>query len=143
MNELECRHRVAAARVAHLATMRADGRPHIVPISYALDGDMLVTAVDGKPKRTGELLRLDNIRAHPPVSVLVDYYDDDWTRLWWVRLDGVAAIVVDLAERAYALNLLEAKYPQYRAARPTGAVVSVVVSGWSGWAWSEGVGLPK
>ncbi|MEX2099810.1 MAG: TIGR03668 family PPOX class F420-dependent oxidoreductase [Acidimicrobiia bacterium] len=133
MNELECRHRVATARVAHLATMRVDGRPHVVPICFALDNNLLVTAIDGKPKRSEDLLRLDNIRAHPPVSVLVDHYDDDWTRLWWVRLDGVAEIVVDQAEHEYALRLLAAKYLQYQAIPPPGSVIGVTVSGWSGW----------
>jgi len=138
MNEVECRHRVAAAHVARLATTRADGRPHVVPICFALDDDNLVTAVDGKPKRTLDLLRLDNIRAHPPVSVLVDCYENDWSRLWWVRIDGVAAIVVDRAERAYALGLLSAKYPQYQASPPSGAVVSITVSEWSGWEAAPG-----
>jgi PPOX class probable F420-dependent enzyme len=133
MDELEARHRVATARVARLATTRADGRPHIVPVCFALDGDTLVSVVDGKPKRSANLLRLANVRAHPAVTVLVDHYDDDWTRLWWVRLDGVAEVVVDGAEHMYAIALLEAKYPQYRAMRPTGAVMRVTVAGWTGW----------
>ena len=134
MNELTARHRVASARVARFATTRADGRPHIVPICFALDGDTLVTAVDGKPKRSAELLRLDNVRAHPEVSVIVDHYDDgDWTQLWWVRLDGVATVVTDADEREHEIALLTAKYPQYQVARPPGAVVRVHVSSWTGW----------
>jgi PPOX class probable F420-dependent enzyme len=133
MDELDARHRVAAARVAHLATTRADGRPHIVPVCFALDGDTLVTAVDGKPKRSVNLLRLDNVRAHAAVSVIVDHYDDDWTQLWWVRLDGMAVVVVDGAEHEHSIALLEAKYPQYRAMRTSGAVVRITLSKWVGW----------
>jgi len=133
MDELDARHRVAAARVAHLATTRADGRPHIVPVCFALDGDTLVSVVDGKPKRSANLLRLDNVRAHPAVTMLVDHYDDDWSQLWWVRLDGVAAVVVDGAEHAAAIALLEAKYSQYRTVRPSGAVMSITLTGWAAW----------
>jgi len=133
MNELEARHRVASAQVARLATTRVDGRPHIVPVCFALHADTLVSVVDGKAKRSANLVRLANVRAQPAVSVLVDHYDDDWTQLWWVRLDGVAEIVVGGAEHEDALSLLEAKYPQYRAMRPSGAVVRVTLSGWTGW----------
>lgn len=81
---------VTEARVARLSTTRADGRPHVVPMTFALlsggeHADALVTAVDAKPKRTTDLQRLRNIAANPAVSVLVDHYDDDWTQLWWVR----------------------------------------------------------
>jgi PPOX class probable F420-dependent enzyme len=133
VDELDARHRVAAARVGRLATTRADGRPHIVPVCFALDGDTLVSAVDGKPKRSAKLLRLANVGAHPAVAVLVDHYDDDWTQLWWVRMDGVAQVVFDGAEHEYAIALLEAKYPQYRVLRPSGAVVRITLTNWTGW----------
>ena len=76
------------ARVARLATVSRDGRPHVVPICFVLDGDTLHTAVDEKPKRTRSLQRLRNIEANPNVEVLIDGYDEDWSRLWWVRLRG-------------------------------------------------------
>ncbi len=98
-----------------------DGRPHVVPICFAIDGDMLYTAVDEKPKRTRRLARLRNIEANPRVEVLVDHYDEDWTRLWWVRLRGTARIVEDRR----AVELLAAKYPQYRAEPPAGPVIAV------------------
>jgi len=83
----------ASARVARLATVGADGNPHVVPICFALDGDTLYTAVDAKPKSTRALRRLANIRANPRVEVVIDHYEDDWTRLWWVRLAGRARVV--------------------------------------------------
>src|SRR5207253_5352137 len=82
-----------AARVARLATVGRDGRPHVVPICFALDGDVLYSAVDEKPKSTRRLRRLANIEAHPEVEVVVDAWDEDWSRLWWVRLAGQARIV--------------------------------------------------
>ena len=72
------RTRFAAARVARLATVRPDGAPHIVPITFALDGDRIVFAVDRKPKSTTRLRRIENIESDPRVSVLVDAYDDRW-----------------------------------------------------------------
>ena len=111
------------ARVAHLATVDPRGRPHVVPISFALDGDTLYTAVDEKPKRTRELQRLRNIQANPQVEVLIDHYEDDWSRLWWVRLRGTARIVDDRR----AMELLAAKYPQYRERIPAGPVIAVSI----------------
>jgi PPOX class probable F420-dependent enzyme len=125
----ECRRRMAEARVAHLATADATGHPHVVPITFALDGDRLVTAVDHKPKTTTNLKRLRNITANPSVSVLADRYDDDWGRLWWVRADGHATIVADSND----LGPLIAKYPQYQAAAPTGPVILIAIDSWSGW----------
>jgi PPOX class probable F420-dependent enzyme len=111
------------ARVARLATVDPRGRPHVVPISFALDGDTLYTAVDEKPKRTRELQRLRNIQANPQVEVLIDHYEDDWSRLWWVRLRGTARIVDDRR----AMELLAAKYPQYRERIPAGPVIAVSI----------------
>jgi PPOX class probable F420-dependent enzyme len=130
------RHRVATAGVAHLATANADGRPHIVPICFALDGQMLYFAVDAKPKRTTNLKRLRNIAANPAVSILIDHYEDDWERLWWVRIDGLARVAIQEAEVAKALHLLGQRYKQYRATAPAGPVVAVEVEGMVGWAAS-------
>jgi len=96
----DARRRVAEARVARLATVRPDGAPHLVPVTFALlDDDRVVTAVDAKPKTTQHLQRLVNISAEPRVGLLVDHYDDDWQQLWWVRLDGTARVVRDEPER--------------------------------------------
>src|SRR5438132_1677101 len=117
--------RLAAARVARLATIDPDGRPHLVPIVFALDGDTLYSAVDQKPKRSQTLRRIDNARARPDVTVLVDRYEDDWARLWWIRVRGRARVLDDGEERVHALTLLAEKYPQYRTQPPDGPVLAV------------------
>jgi PPOX class probable F420-dependent enzyme len=107
----------------------------MVPIVFALDGDTLYFAVDAKPKRMTNLKRLKNIAANPAVSVLTDHYEDDWTRLWWVRADGTARVITDDAEARFAIDLLASRYPQYVAQRPGGPVVAIHierVTGWSG-----------
>jgi PPOX class probable F420-dependent enzyme len=131
----EARQRFAAARVARLATAGADGRPHVVPVVFALAGDTVYHAVDHKPKRTRALRRLANIAANPRVSLLADEYDDaDWERLWWVRADGTGRILESgLDEALRAVELLTERYPQYRAHSPAGPVVAVDVERWSGW----------
>jgi len=129
------KQRMSEARVARLATADAEGRPHIVPITFAIDGDTLYFAVDAKPKRTTDLKRLRNIAANPAVSVLVDHYEEDWSRLWWVRVDGTARIIADHAEAERATELLAGRYPQYRTARPEGPIVGISIeriSAWSG-----------
>lgn len=127
------RERVAAARVGRLATLGAEGRPHLAPICFALEGDTLYSAVDEKPKRSRRLQRLENIRRHPEVTVLVDHYEEDWTHLWWVRLDGEATVLEQGPERERVLALLQAKYEQYRAEPPTGPVIAVRVARWRAW----------
>jgi PPOX class probable F420-dependent enzyme len=128
------RDRAATGPVARIATVRADGRPRVVPCCFALAGDRLYWAVDHKPKTTHQLGRLDDIAAHPAVSLVVDHYADDWSELWWVRLDGEARVVDDAEEREGALDLLAAKYQQYREHRPSGAVVAVDITRWQTWA---------
>ena len=130
------RRRFAAASVAHLATVGPDGNPHIVPVCFALEDETLYFAVDSKPKRTPDLKRLRNIAANPAVSVLVDHYEDDWSRLWWVRLDGAARVLTDAAEMLRAVDLLAARYSQYRTHTPAGPVVEVVIAGMTGWSAS-------
>ena len=127
------RRRIADATVARLATVGAGGKPHVVPITFAVDGDTIYFAVDAKPKRTTDLKRLRNIAANPSVSVLVDHYEDDWTRLWWVRVDGTARLLADGAEAVRATDLLAARYSQYRRARPGGPVVAISIDRISGW----------
>jgi PPOX class probable F420-dependent enzyme len=146
----EARGRFAAAPVARLATVDPEGRPHLVPVVFAVHGDEIVTAVDGKPKRSRQLRRLHNIAVRPAVCLLVDAYDDDWYRLWWVRADGGARIlppdVPDSPESsdspeppdapgeyAAAIELLRQKYPQYRRQPPDGPVIVITVQHWSGW----------
>jgi PPOX class probable F420-dependent enzyme len=138
MEVAEMRRRFAAARVARLATVRPDGRPHVVPVCFAVDGDQVVSVVDDKPKRSAELARLANVRAQPAVSLLVDEYDEDWTRLWWVRADGRGAVIEGGAAHEQAVDRLASKYAQYahyRDDRPAGAVLVVTVERWSAWSF--------
>lgn len=132
LGEDECRGRFAEARVARLATVGADGAPHLVPIVFAVTGQRIVTAVDAKPKSTTALRRLANIAANPSVAVLVDHYDEDWTRLWWVRADG-RATVVEGNEATDGLTALTARYRQYDTEPPPGPVIAIDVERWSGW----------
>ena len=134
MDEVRCRARLSAARVGHLATVRPDGRPHVVACCFAVQGDRVWTAVDAKPKATTRLQRLANVRAHPRASLLVDHYEEDWDALWWVRVDGPAAVLsAGGTEHEAALAALVAKYPQYGVAPPTGEVIAVEVERWRGW----------
>ena len=133
----EARRRFVDSDVARLATVTDDGRPHLVPICFVVVGDTLYSAVDGKPKATTALRRIENIVANDSACALVDVYDDDWNRLWWVRADGHARVVGDGAERDDAVHALRAKYPQYASHALTAAVVALDVSEWTGWAASE------
>lgn len=137
MDPTDLRRRAVSARVARLATVDGQGRPHVVPICFAIEGDTLYFAVDAKPKRSPHLKRLDNIAANPAASILIDYYDEDWEKLWWVRLDGTARIVTQSAEVQSALGLLAERYPQYRQTRPEGPVVAVAIEGMSGWSFAS------
>jgi PPOX class probable F420-dependent enzyme len=126
--------RLAGARVVRLATVAPDGRPSLVVICFALRGDTLYSAVDGKPKRTRELARLAHIEHEPRVAVLADHYDDqDWGALWWVRAEGSALVLREGAERERALQLLVARYAQYRAQPPEGSVIAARLTRWQGW----------
>jgi PPOX class probable F420-dependent enzyme len=134
MDPASARALFATARVARLATVGGDGRPHLVPIVFALDGDLLHSAVDHKPKRTQQLRRLDNVAANPRVCVLADLYDEEWTRLWWARGDGVARVVESGAqEHARAVKLLVERYAQYAGQPPSGPAIVIDVERWSGW----------
>src|SRR3990172_11041365 len=106
MDEREARARFGAARVARLATVRPDGAPHVAPVVFALDGDAVWLVVDEKPKRHRRLQRLVNVGAEPRVSLLVDSYDEDWSRLWWGRADGRARVVGEGPELESAGGLL-------------------------------------
>jgi PPOX class probable F420-dependent enzyme len=124
---------VARARVARLATLDGDGRPHLVPIVFALVGDTLYTAVDEKPKRSRTLQRIENARERPDVTVLVDRYDEDWNELWWVRIRGKARVLDEGDEAIVALGALTAKYPQYVEEPPGPPVLAVDVRDWRAW----------
>jgi PPOX class probable F420-dependent enzyme len=138
VGEFDPKVRFTQSPIARLATATPDGIPHLVPVVFAVDHsrgerDIVYTAVDAKPKATRRLRRLANIERNPQVSLLVDHYDDDWARLWWVRADGVATIHSDGAPLATGFRLLRAKYPQYQSVSLDGPVIAVTVRRWSAW----------
>ena len=119
---------IAGARLGRLATADATGQPLVVPICYAWDGEALVTAIDAKPKRAGDLKRVRNIRENPKVSVVIDQYDEDWRQLRWVIIQGVAELITAGRDFAAGVDLLLSKYPQYRAlelSRERGTMIKV------------------
>jgi PPOX class probable F420-dependent enzyme len=131
------RSHVSEARVGRLATVAPNGQPHIVPCCFALRGDTVYSAVDGKPKSTRALRRLDNIRANARAALLVDFYDDDWEALWWVRVDATGRVLhredESRAEFDLAVEVLRGKYEQYREQAPPGPVVALDIVQWRGW----------
>jgi len=131
MLESEALARLGTARLGHLATVRSDGSPHLVPVVFALLGRRLVSPIDHKPKRSLRLARLDNIRHEERVTLLVDHFEEDWTRLWWVRVDGTASIVESIDPIAVAA--LTDKYQQYQSTPPTGAGIAIEIETISGW----------
>ncbi len=133
--------RVREARVGRLATVRPDGRPHVVPFVFAMvesGSDLRVYwAVDAKPKKRGAIQRIENIRANPEIEFVVDGYDEDWAALWWVRLTGRARVVASPEERTRALMALIDKYSQYIAEPPVGTVIAIEVDRVTGWSAGE------
>jgi PPOX class probable F420-dependent enzyme len=133
MDTGELRQRLADTAVAVLSTVSADGKPHSVPICFALDGNAMYFSVDHKPKRSADLKRLRNIATNPSVAVLVEHYEHDWNRLWWVRVDGRARVLDDGEEAERAIELLVDRYSQYRGHEPEGPVVAIAIDRISGW----------
>ena len=134
METAELRRRFASSPVARLSTVRPDGRPHVVPIVFALVEDTVFSAVDAKPKRSRDLQRLANVQAEPRCALLVDHYEDDWRRLWWVRADGAAEVVADSPVGHPGIQALVRRFPQYRDEPPSGPLLVVTVHRWTGWA---------
>lgn len=143
MQESEARRRFTGARVATLATADATGTPHAVPVTFAVRGGTLWTATDAKPKRGGGLRRHANIRTRPQVSLLAQHWDEDWSELWWVRVDGIAAVTDEPAVVDRAVGALREKYGQYRTVDVHGPVIEVTIRAWHGWrAGDWGVSAP-
>jgi PPOX class probable F420-dependent enzyme len=128
---------VEPARVARLATVDSSGRPHLVPVCFALLGETVYSAVDHKPKTTTRLRRIDNITATGYACLLVDRYSEDWSTLWWVRMDGRGYVVDDASEASTALAALTGKYRQYAENPPTGPILAVTIDRWTGWSATE------
>lgn len=124
--------RFSSARVLRLGTADRDGAPHLVPATFAVVGDVVAIAIDHKPKRHMNLKRLRNIAENPAVTLLVDHYEDDWERLWWVRVDGEARVLQNDQARPLVQALVN-KYEQYRDRQPEGPVIEIQMNRWSGW----------
>ena len=133
IDQKEIARRLHSARSATLGTVDDRGRPHLVPIVFAYDEGRIYNAVDHKPKSTYRLKRLRNVAANPHVSVLVDHYDDDWSRLWWIRVDGTAEVVGSGPRFRRALALLADKYADYVAQPPPGPIIEVRVENVRAW----------
>ena len=139
VGEFDPKVRFTRSPVARLATVTPDGTPHLVPVVFAVDGehqsdrDVVYTAVDAKPKTTQRLRRLANIESNPQVSLLVDHYADDWTQLWWVRIDGIAVIHHKGNVLHAGHDLLRAKYAQYQTVPLNGPVIAIAVQRWRSW----------
>lgn len=136
LSAAEARGRFIGSPVARLATADTASVPHIVPVTFAVDGDMIYFVIDHKPKRSTNLRRLRNIAENPTVTVIVDQYADDWSALWWARADGQAEIWDDGDDRLKAVAQLRRKYPQYEEIPPHGPVVAIRVAAWTGWAYA-------
>jgi PPOX class probable F420-dependent enzyme len=136
----QARARFTAASVLRLATADAEGRPHVVPCTFAIDdSERIVIGIDNKPKTTRNLRRLRNIQENPHVSLLADEYTDDWSRLWWVRADGTAILEDDGPGHAAHWRQLMSKYPQYESQVLDGPVIAVTPCTWLGWAYGPNV----
>ena len=137
LDPAEARARFTGSSVLRLATAGSDGRPHLVPCTFAVDrAGRVVIGIDNKPKSSANLRRLRNIAENPRVSLLADHYADDWTQLWWARADGTAAIERSGPEHARHWELLMTRYPQYGGQVLDGPVIVVTVESWSGWAFA-------
>ncbi|MDQ4004840.1 MAG: TIGR03668 family PPOX class F420-dependent oxidoreductase [Actinomycetota bacterium] len=130
------RRLVAEARVGRVATIDPDGKPNVVPFCFVLAGDTLYTSVDHKPKEGRRLRRVENLQRDPRVTVLVDHYEEDWPRVWWVRARGTGRVVDDAAEVERGNRLLAEKYAQYADDPPPGPILAIEISEWRGWSYS-------
>lgn len=125
LSQLE-RSFLATKRVGHLATANARGIPHVVPVCFAVVGDSAYITIDEKPKGAAPLKRVRNILENPAVALVVDRYDEDWTRLGWVMLRGRGGILESGDEHDQAQALLRARYAQLRAMRIEGLPVIAI-----------------
>lgn len=127
------RQRVEHAPVGRLGTTMPSGQPHLVPCCFALRGEVVYTAIDAKPKSTRAVQRTKNIVANPAACLLVDHYEEDWSALWWVRLDGLGRVVDSPTETEEAIWALRTKYGQYRQVAIPGPVIALDITGWTTW----------
>ena len=134
MNRSEALRSLASARVAHLATATPQGDPHVVAVTFAMTGETVVTMIDHKPKKTSRLQRLVNLETHPKASLLVDHYVEDWSALWWVRIDGPVSLETEGANWEAGRTALADKYHQYRQRPPRGTAIMIAIDRVTWWA---------
>lgn len=138
LSQDEMRARAEQARVAHVGTIDEHVRAHLVPVTFVIDRDTFYSPTDAAPR---PVKRLRNLEHHPGVTILVDSYDEDWAKVWWIRMRGTGRTVGESPEHAHARQLLTAKYPQFASAPPdegAGPMLAVDVEEWLGWAYSAG-----
>jgi PPOX class probable F420-dependent enzyme len=133
MDLTEALDRLASAPVARFASVTPDGRPHLVAVTFAVAEDHLVHMIDNKPKTTRRLQRLINVEMTPWASLLVDNYDDDWSALWWVRVDGVTSVEAKGTHWENGRAALVEKYPQYRESSPAGPAIFLSIDRVTHW----------
>ena len=124
------------ARIGHLATADEAGAPHVIPVCFVLEGDVIYSVLDQKPKRTAlnRLRRVRNILANPQVALVVDHYEEAWDRLWYILVRGRAELLVDGEERVRAIGLLRQKYGQYQEMDiDDNPVIKIVTTGTVAW----------
>jgi len=137
LSAADARDRFTRSAVLRLATVGGDGRPHLVPCTFAVDAaGRIVIGIDNKPKSTAGLRRLANIGENPQVSLLADHYSADWEQLWWARADGIATVERSGAGHFAHWELLRSKYAQYEGQVLDGPVIVVQVESWTGWAFA-------
>lgn len=121
-----------------LATVGLDTSPHLVPVCFTWAGDVIWTAVDGKPKTSGVLQRIKDVESNPTIAFAVDRWDEDWSRLAWLQARGRATVLApgDDTDKAYAA--LRDKYPQYATTPLDGPVIRIDVDRWIGWSGGSG-----
>jgi PPOX class probable F420-dependent enzyme len=129
----EALDRLASAPVGRFASITPDGSPHLVAVTFAVTDDALVHMIDDKPKTTRRLQRLRNVEVTPQASLLVDYYEDDWSALWWVRVDGAARVETEGMRWGKARAALVEKYAQYRESPPTGPAIFLSIDRVTHW----------
>lgn len=137
MDKPTMRRKATQARVARVGTVDQQGRVHLVPVTFAVTDDVWYSPSDEGERQAK---RLRNLARSPQVSILIDTYDEDWAKVWWVRLRGNGRVISSGTERDHAWRLLREKYPQFADTPPEegrGPVMAVDIEQWTGWAYSQ------